>query len=217
MSHKEQLKFIGTMKQSFPERFTGGRVLEIGSLDINGSTRSFFSNGDYLGIDVAPGAGVDLVCQGQDYDGPSDSFDTVISCEVMEHNPFWVETMRNMTRVCKPGGMVIMTCATLGRGEHGTQRTSPDSSPLTVGLGWTYYRNLTANDFREASALDGLDHVFAVNFGSYDLYMVGIKGSALPADAAKLADIVNYYRWLPFRSLRNLRRAIKSSVLRRRQ
>ena len=62
MSHKEQLKFIGTMKQSFPERFTGGRVLEIGSLDINGSTRSFFSDGDYLGIDVAPGAGVDLVC-----------------------------------------------------------------------------------------------------------------------------------------------------------
>jgi len=48
-----------------------------------------FSDCDYIGLDVAPGNGVDIVCEGQNYDAPDESFDVVISCEVMEHNPFW--------------------------------------------------------------------------------------------------------------------------------
>src|SRR5690606_19424692 len=105
--------------------FRGTRVLEVGSLDLNGSVRSNFSGCDYLGIDVAAGPGVDLVCQGQDYDAPDGSFDVVTSCEAMEHNPYWRETFANMLRLCRPGGLILMTCATTGRGEHGTTRKHP--------------------------------------------------------------------------------------------
>ena len=149
MAHKGQQNFIQLVQASVSRFLFNKRVLEIGSLDINGSVRSHFRECSYTGIDVAAGPGVDMVCQGQDYGGPEDSFDVVISCEVMEHNPHWAETMKNMIRVCKPGGLVLMTCATLGRGEHGTARTSPNSSPLTVELGWNYYRNLTARDFKK--------------------------------------------------------------------
>jgi SAM-dependent methyltransferase len=157
--------------------FIDSDVLEVGSLDVNGSVRDFFHNCRYTGIDVAEGKGVDGVCQGQEYDGPDDSCDQVISCEVMEHNPYWAATFANMLRICKPGGLVLMTCAATGRKEHGTTRTSAKDSPLTVEKGWDYYRNLLPIDF-----LKILDfkrtfsrYQFWVNCNSYDLYFCGIK------------------------------------------
>jgi hypothetical protein len=74
MSHKEQLQFFENVKSAFPDFFAGKKVFEVGSVNINGSIRSFFENSEYLGIDVAPGPGVDVVCQGQNYDGPSNFF-----------------------------------------------------------------------------------------------------------------------------------------------
>ncbi len=188
MAHSEQFEFIAALKAAFPGFFLAARTLEIGSLDINGSVRRFFDGGSYIGLDVAPGLGVDIVCPGQDYDAPDNSFDTVISCEAMEHNPEWKQTMVNMIRLCRPGGLVVMTCATTGRKEHGTTRTSPADSPLTIGLGWEYYRNLNARDFRKALALEeSLEPIaFFANWASRDIYMVGFKrGSPPPANAAE--------------------------------
>jgi len=216
MAHKGQQDFIDLVRREFSDFFANRRVLEIGSLDINGSIRSQFTNCAYTGIDVAVGPGVDLVCQGQDYGGPDDSFDVVISCEVMEHNPHWAETMKNMIRVCKPGGLVVMTCATLGRGEHGTARTSPNSSPLTVELGWNYYHNLTARDFKRQRATEGLSHVFAYNWKSNDLYLVGIKGLSSEEETAKLRAIESKYRIALWSHWSALRRAAKSILLNKR-
>jgi hypothetical protein len=36
--------------------------------------------------------------------------------------------------VLRPGGVLILTCATTGRHEHGTTRTSPAMSPSTNDL-----------------------------------------------------------------------------------
>jgi hypothetical protein len=49
VSHSWQLDFVGAIKKSYPEFFTNAKVLEVGSLDINGSIRPFFENCDYLG------------------------------------------------------------------------------------------------------------------------------------------------------------------------
>ena len=198
MAHLEQFQFIATVKAAFPGFFSAARTLEIGSLDINGSVRRLFDGGTYIGLDVAPGRGVDIVCKGQDFHAPDNSFDTVISCEAMEHNPEWKPTMVNMIRLCRPGGLVVMTCATTGRKEHGTTRTSPDDSPLTIGLGWEYYQNLTERDFRNALALEhNLEIVaFFANWASRDIYMVGFKrGSPPPANAAEqIRAIRRHYR-----------------------
>jgi SAM-dependent methyltransferase len=176
MAHPTQTEFVGKFAELMPEFFSDCRVLEVGSLDINGSVRPLFRDCSYLGIDVGPGPGVDLVCQGQDYSGPDGSFDTVISCECMEHNPYWQETFQNMVRLCKPGGIVLMTCATLGSGEHGTARTTPRSSPNTVAAGWTYYRNLTEGDFTSAFTLDRCfaAYGFWTNWLASDLYFAGV-------------------------------------------
>jgi SAM-dependent methyltransferase len=182
MAHYSELHFVELLAKSFPEHFRAARVLEVGSLDINGSIRKFFVDCDYVGLDVAPGKGVDVVCEGQKYDAPDASYDVVISCEAMEHNPYWVETFKNMIRMCRVGGLVVMTCATIGRPEHGTTRTEPESSPLTVGLGWNYYQNLREKDFRSRVDFSALPrNRFWVRWHHFDLLFLGVKG---PIDSA---------------------------------
>jgi SAM-dependent methyltransferase len=177
MSHPQQMNFIDSVKILMPNSFIQKKVLEVGSLNINGSVRQFFENCDYTGIDVGEGPDVDIVCGGEEYDAPNESFDTVISCECFEHNPSWVETFQNMIRMCKSGGLIIMTCATTGREEHGTERTTPKDSPLTIAKGWNYYKNLTVDDFCDAFNLDEifLNYEFSENLRSKDLYFWGVK------------------------------------------
>ncbi len=181
MAHPAQFSFINAVKGTYGEYFVNSKVLEVGSLNINGTVRQFFDSPSlYVGIDIGEGPGVDVVCEGQNYDTP-ERFDCVISCECMEHNPEWKDTFANMIRLCRPGGIVIMTCATTGRAEHGTSRTTPQDSPLTIGRGWEYYCNLTFDDFMTAFCLeDYFRHFeFVVNPRAHDLYFVGVKHGEL--------------------------------------
>lgn len=185
MAHGDQFEFVAIISRGLRGFFTRCKVLEVGSLNVNGTIRPLFEDCDYLGLDVGPGGCVDLVCQGQDYRGADGSFDTVVSCEAMEHNPYWKETLANMTRLCRPGGLVLVTCATIGRREHGTDRTMPDASPHTVGAGWSYYRNLREVDFRRELDLDGAFERFRFwrNWTTFDLYFLGSRrGGPQPLD-----------------------------------
>lgn len=177
MAHSEQQQFVQSVKTTFPSFFKGGRIVEIGSLDINGSVRHFFKEpAEYVGVDIGPGRGVDVVCEGQDYDGATSSFDVAISAECFEHNPHWEATFLNMVRMVRDEGLVIMTCATTGRPEHGTSRSDANSSPLTISKGWEYYKNLTEEDFCSAFDMGSMfeDYCFNVNTVSHDLYFWGL-------------------------------------------
>ncbi len=176
MSHIQQINFVNSVKEKYPNNFNNSKVLEVGSLDINGSVRPFFVNCEYVGVDVSEGPGVDRVEQGQSVDDPDGSYDTVISCECFEHNPYWKETFSNMVRLCSSGGLVIFSCATTGRPEHGTTRTSPQDSPLTIGLGWDYYKNLEEKDFIEFFDLSQMfsEWHFSVDEQAHDLYFFGL-------------------------------------------
>ncbi len=172
MAHPEQREFLQRVKATHPEWFDGVSVLEVGSLNINGTVRDFFNATSYIGVDIAPGPGVDLVEQGQYLIFPDDHFNVAISAECFEHNPYWAETFENMHRMAR---VVIFTCASEGRPEHGTHNAYPDSSPLT--LDWEYYRNLNAEDFEQTFDLPAMftEHMFEYNPQSCDLYFWGIK------------------------------------------
>lgn len=172
MSHPEQREFFESVRLRFPHYFFGTSVIEVGSLNINGTVRDFFSDCTYVGVDLAEGPGVDVVGQGQDLDYPDNSFEVAVSAECFEHNPYWLETFENMHRMASD--LVVFTCATEGRREHGTTRTSPADSPFT--LEWDYYRNLTENDFSDNLDLDYMfeRYQFTVNTSSCDLYFWGL-------------------------------------------
>lgn len=173
MAHIQQRDFFQKVKTETPEAFVDVDVIEIGSLDINGTVRDFFQAKKYIGVDVGPGAGVDVVANGEDVDFPDNTFDVAVSAECFEHNPEWEATFLNMIRMSKKH--VMFTCASDGRPEHGTRRTDPGSSPLT--LDWDYYRNLNESDFRDAFDLDELftDYRFEYQPKSHDLYFYGVK------------------------------------------
>lgn len=175
MAHGAQRVFVEMVKDVKPDHFAWKNVLEVGSLDINGTVRTFFEYCNYVGVDVGHGPGVDFAVQGQDLQYPDESFDVTISAECFEHNPFWRETWLNMVRMTKTGGLIIMTCAGTGRPEHGTTRSDAGSSPLTVALGQDYYRNLTPEDF-DAELRKGIDVRFYENTVNRDLYAWAVKG-----------------------------------------
>lgn len=186
MAHFQQLQFVQILARHLAPDWTGLRVLEIGSADVNGSIRPFFAGSLYTGVDLSPGPGVDLVGSGEDVALADQHVDLAISCECFEHNPRWRETFTNMHRMTKAGGVVVITCASRGRLEHGTTRTRPEESPGSQSVGWDYYRNLNRQDFERQLDIPAMfeAHVFFHNDVSHDLYFVGRKpgGATRPLD-----------------------------------
>lgn len=173
MAHKEQIDFCTSVKNKFPERFINAKVLDIGSLDINGNNRYLFQNPNYLGIDIGEGNNVDLVCKGHEYKS-KEKFDIVISTECLEHDKHWKETLLNAYKLLKKDGLLIISCAAPGREEHGTAKSSSFCSPFTQD----YYRNISAEDFKEVFDLEKCFKDFELKEAHetmHDLYFYGIK------------------------------------------
>ena len=180
MSHKQQRDFITKLKEKFPNNFKDIKMLEIGSLDINGSIREYFENCNYIGYDVGEGKLVDVVYDGITFRAEDVEFDTTGSCNCFEHNPNWVSNFKDMHRILKSGGLHFISVPTTGCPEHGTEKEKSGDSPLTIakGEGWKdYYKNLTEEDFRENFNLDEMfsEYKFEVNDEVHDLYFYGIK------------------------------------------
>ena len=188
MAHIEQKQFILKIKEKFPRAFQNCKVLDIGSFDVCGNEKPYFDNCDFTGLDIGPGPGVDVVCPAQDYNAPDNTFDTIISCECWEHNPFYAESIQNAIRMLKPGGYFIFTCAYPGRPVHGVKSLEEVSKqkyenwktmPNVSIDDWDneYYRNLTEGDIRECIDIDNIfaEYEFEVEHNHFDLYFWGIK------------------------------------------
>lgn len=177
MAHPEQQRFIKACIDGFrPNQIN--KVLEIGSYDVNGTFRTYLNVPSYTGVDLVAGPGVDLVSYGHLVDIGKETCDFVFSGEVFEHDPYYESTFENMLKHVKPGGLMVFTCASKGRPEHGTTRTNPKDSPGTQNVGLDYYKNLQARDFRRKGLLSQFDsYSFFFNPLTSDLYFWGIKRS----------------------------------------
>lgn len=172
MSHKEQMEFFKYVKQKFSDKFENAQILEIGSLIINGTLRDIFTTSHYIGVDLASGEGVDIVCKGHELKIEESTFDATLSAECFEHDQYWVDTFAKMITLTKPDGIVAFSCATDGRPEHGTHQTDSGSSPFTLD----YYKNLNEKHFKSKFNFDNLfkEYEFKVEPNHCDLYFWGI-------------------------------------------
>jgi SAM-dependent methyltransferase len=97
------------------EEIRGRRALEVGSYTVNGSARDWltpFGPAEYMGIDLTPQPQyVDLVLDAPavaDHFGP-ESFDVVLSTEMLEHCSDPLNSIRAMVDVLRPGGLLLLT------------------------------------------------------------------------------------------------------------
>jgi SAM-dependent methyltransferase len=101
----------------------GRRVLEVGSHDVNGSLRPMLESwgpAEYVGVDLAPGPGVDVVCPAEQLVARFGAarFDVLVSTEVIEHVEDWRAVISNCKRVLAPGGLILLTTRSPGYPYH---------------------------------------------------------------------------------------------------
>ena len=97
---------------------SGWDVLEIGSLNVNGTVRGLLEGcRSYTGVDRLAGPGVDVVSDIRAFT-TSRKFDLVLCCEVLEHDPQPREIVDAAGRWLKPGGFLILTAAGPNREPH---------------------------------------------------------------------------------------------------
>ncbi|RPH48094.1 MAG: methyltransferase domain-containing protein [Desulfobacteraceae bacterium] len=112
---------------AFRKKYLEGRqnvpllILDLGSLDVNGSYRGYFESPSwtYRGIDMAAGRNVDIVLQDlySWREIKSASADVMISGQAFEHIEFFWLTMLEIARVLKPDGLCCLI-APSGGPEH---------------------------------------------------------------------------------------------------
>jgi SAM-dependent methyltransferase len=102
---------------------TEKRIIEVGSYDVAGSLRPIIESwkpAEYIGIDIEMGPGVDIVLEADEItkEFGKESFDVVISTEVLEHVRDWRDVISNIKNACKPNGIMVISTRSFGYGYH---------------------------------------------------------------------------------------------------
>lgn len=112
-------KFVERFKEEHPE--IRGRVLDVGSLDVNGNIKDLFADPwEYVGTDMREGSNVDIIVNGHDLVKKfgKNSFDVVVCFDMLEHDDKpWV-TVKNMRTVLKRGGWLLLGGPSLNHPRH---------------------------------------------------------------------------------------------------
>lgn len=98
-------------------------ILDIGSLDVCGSMRTYnfcgklsfwlsmvSDTGHYYGIDLIAGRGVDQVMDAHDIKFEDNTFELVLCLSVLEHDSNCSKTIAEGYRVLAPGGIFLIDC-----------------------------------------------------------------------------------------------------------
>lgn len=145
-----------------------GKVLEIGSYDHNGTCRDYYQSSDrtYVGVDIIPGKGVDVVGDINDERfrdfliSQYGTFQTIMSTETLEHTPAkpLLFSMLNLLDTDASSCRLVLTCANKARPEH-----SYDGTLLKEG---EYYGNVSEQEvvdwIREYADNHGLDRTHRI-------------------------------------------------------
>jgi len=176
VSHKNQINFFEIVVKAFPKHFSQ-KVIDIGSLDINGGPHKLFNAFEYVGVDIGKGPNVNIVARGEEVNFSENYFDVSMSSECFEHNPNFIATIHNMVRMTKKDGLIVFSAAGTGRKEHGTPRSDQGySAPLLSGINKFYYRNVSKRSIKSITDSELLSYTLCFrNWLSRDIYFIGIK------------------------------------------
>lgn len=105
--HDNALRMVSEFRDKYIK--PGDKILDVGSLNVNGCHRGLLPDFDYTGIDVQAGPNVDVVVKPYDYPFPANSFDIVLSGQCIEHSQHPWRILYEIGRLVKVGGFVLIT------------------------------------------------------------------------------------------------------------
>ncbi|MEM2900830.1 MAG: methyltransferase domain-containing protein [Thermoplasmata archaeon] len=105
------------------EEIKGKKVIEIGACNVNGSLQPLLKSwepAEFVGVDIEKGEGVDVICNAENLVDKfgKESYDVVLSMEVLEHVRDWRKVVSNIKNICKNGGIILITTRSYGFGYH---------------------------------------------------------------------------------------------------
>lgn len=134
--HYENRLFWQWLRATYPQYFAWEiKAIEFGSMNINGSVRNIFVTQDYVGVDWIEGKDVDLVSLAHEVPFPPETFDTVVSASMLEHDPYWEKSLAKMAEVMKKTGLFAVSWGSALNTPHCLE-VAPDGGfhPLRAGL-----------------------------------------------------------------------------------
>eukprot|EP00929_Paragymnodinium_shiwhaense_P109496 TRINITY_DN75961_c0_g1_i1.p1 TRINITY_DN75961_c0_g1~~TRINITY_DN75961_c0_g1_i1.p1 ORF type:complete len:294 (-),score=52.28 TRINITY_DN75961_c0_g1_i1:243-1124(-) len=172
--------FFGAEVFNALERSRGSerlRILEVGSQNVNGELRSYApSHWEYVGVDLAPGDGVDLVLQDPyHYPFQDGSFDLVVSSSAVEHMDFFWLGFMEMLRVCSVSGHVVIMAPSTTR-YHGVF-VPPDSWRFLQDAGGSLLRWAAYNGEKDVHVLQSFVGQKVGHQSHEDAVMIFARGS----------------------------------------
>ena len=116
--HIGNRQFLNDMLVTNSNYFNNSKVLELGSLDINGTARDSFSNCEFVGIDKFPGKCVDIVIEAKNTVFTPNYFDVLISMSMFEHDPDWKISLSHNLQWLRSNGFVMLSWGAEGNKHH---------------------------------------------------------------------------------------------------
>lgn len=88
---------------------SSNKILEVGSYNVNGSVRDYFTAYDkYVGVDWRPGPCVDVVSLAHEMKFPF-KFNTIISASMLEHDRHWDKSLVKMIELMEDNGILLLS------------------------------------------------------------------------------------------------------------
>lgn len=165
--HQEAFDYIKCIQEEYRIGETPLNGLDIGGQLINMPVHHLFPKVSWTVLDIEDGVGVDIVADGTTWRSDT-KYDLVLSTEVLEHLEDWRGIMTTCAEALETGGILILTCASVGRPPHSAHGVVP------VPPG-EWYANVPVPEIEKAA--EGLFTYFEAEFNREhgDAYLIAWK------------------------------------------
>jgi SAM-dependent methyltransferase len=127
--HQGNREWLAHAQKTYGHNWSKIGVLELGSLDVNGSARGILRAPEYVGVDRVAGPGVDIVVDAEHTAFKPQSFGCLLCTSVLEHTPRWREILDHNLQWLRSGGILLLSW-----GAEGNQHHAPEPwAPVPVG------------------------------------------------------------------------------------
>jgi len=105
--HDSSMREMTAFRDMFMNKENPLSILDVGSMDVNGSYRKLFENPmwSYTGLDIAEGKNVDVVVGPSDWSACTGPFNVVVSGQCAEHVKDIYQWFRNVYSMTVTGGL----------------------------------------------------------------------------------------------------------------